>query len=671
MHRLSRLVSCITLLAILLTSIPTMAQETDVILSERITDFTADITIAQNGTVRVKETIIAVAQGNQIRRGIYRDFPLMGGFLWQNPRGFKVVQVLKDGQNEPYHTSNVNDGIRVYFGEEDVFLDPGTYTYTFVYETTNQLGYFEDYDELYWNVTGNNWSFPIEEASFTLHLPPGATTDAVQAKAFVGPNGSTEQAETIVISPENDSSLVSGSSPRRLLPGEGITLAVNWPKGLVPAPFTTGNQWLDLFVNLPSVLGLVLVIGILVAYTGIWLREGRDRKTKQPVVVSFEPPENVSPAMVRYIDTMGMLDSITYTTIVLHLAIKGYLIINKDDDTYVVYRTGKEPVEMSDDERIVYTTFFGTAPYPDPVKPPPPGAKETIGEKIRETFLGPDQQPGVFAIHRKNQIALKSMQTQLDAYFNKEKKKYIIPNYRFLTGGFLAIVLFVAFNFSYSIIQGYSSKMFFLLFATFWVGIVSIFLYVVMTLWQHVIQNGRGWGAAIFLSLFLTPFVVVGLGTSAVAYGIGGGIAFIVSVVAMCIYTLILSRRTPEGLAIQDKIEGFLLFVKGQERYMQKIHKSIPEKFSMYEKYLPYAIALDVEPLWSEEFKDTIKKMEDQGRSTGSVHSWYAGSSVSHGMFGSSSFASSFTNSFSTSMSSGSSSGSSGGGGGSSGGGGW
>ena len=55
--------------------------------------------------------------------------------------------------------------------------------------TTGQIGFFADYDELYWNVTGTGWIFPIDRVRATVELPPGA--GAYNAKGYTGAEGET------------------------------------------------------------------------------------------------------------------------------------------------------------------------------------------------------------------------------------------------------------------------------------------------------------------------------------------------------------------------------------------------------------------------------------------------------------------------------------------------
>ena len=101
--------------------------------------------------------------------------------------GFKVLSVLQDGKEASYFQRASGDGVRVYIGEENVFLQPGGYTYTIVYETDRQIRFFDDHDEVYWNATGNEWIFPIDEVVARVILPPG--TRAQDWTAYTGSFG--------------------------------------------------------------------------------------------------------------------------------------------------------------------------------------------------------------------------------------------------------------------------------------------------------------------------------------------------------------------------------------------------------------------------------------------------------------------------------------------------
>jgi hypothetical protein len=126
---------------------------------ERITDFVSAATVNADASLTVRETITVVAEGNQIRRGIFRDFPT----TYTDPYGqrvvvgFEVKDVRRDGREEPYTLEPIGNGTRIRIGNKDVFLEYGPHTYDITYRTTRQIGFFEKFDELYWNVTGNAW----------------------------------------------------------------------------------------------------------------------------------------------------------------------------------------------------------------------------------------------------------------------------------------------------------------------------------------------------------------------------------------------------------------------------------------------------------------------------------------------------------------------------------
>ena len=142
------------------------------IADERILEFHSEIIVKADGWIQVTETITVQAEGNRIKRGIYRDFPTE----YFDRRGnryevdFDPILVLRNDSKEDWHTRNVQRGVRVYFGSADRYINAGRHTYTFRYRANRMLGFFADHDELYWNVTGFEWAFPIDRARATLEL---------------------------------------------------------------------------------------------------------------------------------------------------------------------------------------------------------------------------------------------------------------------------------------------------------------------------------------------------------------------------------------------------------------------------------------------------------------------------------------------------------------------
>ena len=93
---------------------------------EAIERFASDVRVAADGTLHVVETIRVRAEGDRIRRGIFRDFPLTFEDAEGRVRevGFRLAGITRDGRPEPHFTERHGEYLRIYAGEEDVLLDP-------------------------------------------------------------------------------------------------------------------------------------------------------------------------------------------------------------------------------------------------------------------------------------------------------------------------------------------------------------------------------------------------------------------------------------------------------------------------------------------------------------------------------------------------------------------
>ena len=169
---------------------------------ERILSFHSEIAIAADATMTVAETIRVRAEGNNIRRGIYRDFPTDYTDAYGNGYvvDFDVLWVSRNGESEAWRATKRSNGVRVYVGSADRMLPPGEHTYTIHYRTDRQIGYFDDHDELYWNVTGNGWDFVIDQASATVTLPGDVSGDDIAIEGYTGRAGEQGQHYAVAVS---------------------------------------------------------------------------------------------------------------------------------------------------------------------------------------------------------------------------------------------------------------------------------------------------------------------------------------------------------------------------------------------------------------------------------------------------------------------------------------
>jgi uncharacterized membrane protein YgcG len=320
---------------------------------ERILSFDSEIEIIADGGMNVVETIRVYAQGDRIQRGIFRDFPTN----YRDTNGnryrvlFEVVEVSRDGAPEPYFTERVGDGLRLYIGSPDTYLAPGEYEYRLLYRTNRQLGFFESHDELYWNVTGNGWSFAIESASAHVSLPSGARIRTIEG--YVGPAGSRDQSYEEAIDANGNAVI---ATTRRLSPGEGLTLVATWAKGVIREP-TAMERTQNLLLDNPALL--IALIGLIAAFSWLMLAWARAGKDPDPGVIfpHYGPPQGFSPASVRYVSRMGY-DSRAFTAATLNLAVKGYLEIEETDGEFTLRRTGRGKAPLSPGEKGLVRALF-------------------------------------------------------------------------------------------------------------------------------------------------------------------------------------------------------------------------------------------------------------------------------------------------------------------------
>ena len=272
---------------------------------ERILSYHSDIMVAADATMEVEETIRVRAEGRDIRRGIYRDFPTRYKDRFDNKYvvAFDVLAVSRDGRSEPYHTEKLGNGVRVYIGSSNVFLNPGAYTYTIRYRTDRQLGFFDDHDELYWNVTGNGWAFPIDTVSATVILPDSVPPDDILITGYTGLAGSTAQDYQAEVM--NGRAMIRATSG--LGGGQGLTLVARWPKGHVDEPTVVDRLIWLLSDNLALLIALIALVLAAIYLYRVWEKYGRD---PVPCVIfpRYQPPKGISPASARFISRMSYDD---------------------------------------------------------------------------------------------------------------------------------------------------------------------------------------------------------------------------------------------------------------------------------------------------------------------------------------------------------------------------
>jgi len=574
------------LLAALLLAAPGTARA-----EERILSYVSDVHVQRDGSLDVAETIKINAEGLRIQHGITRDFPTR----YQNKLGrqvrvgFDVQSVERDGAPEKYALESISNGVRVRIGSADVNLPYGEHSYVIRYRTTRQLGYFDTYDELYWNATGTGWIFPIDVAEARITLPSPAAFG--QRAVYTGPEGSKAK-DAEVVSEEPGEIVLRTTRP--LGPYEGLTVAVAWPKGVVVAPSssTMAGWWLADYG--PVILGALGLIGILFYYFYAWRRAGRG-PDEGTIVPLFTPPDGLSAAATRFIKKMGF-DNRAFAAAIVDLGVRGRIRLVEGEKHFL--SKAKTTIEKTGGEENL---------------PAPEAAM------MGKLFANGDS----VLMDNKYHATFGSAQTALT---NGLKGAYEGPLFkRNLGWSFFGLVLIVL---------------------AMWLPATLV-----------VIADGAGGGAAmpvgglVLLAIACLLFRVGAPGSGArKAARIVGGLVGLLALTAG-FFTIVLAfdtgrilpllvpllalpvaisafwwmaAPTREGRAAMDRIAGFERYLSiTEEERLQTMHP--PEKTpALFERYLPYAIALGVENQWAGRFAAVLAAAAVAGQTQTML--WYSGS---------------------------------------------
>jgi uncharacterized membrane protein YgcG len=314
---------------------------------ERIHSYDVEIDIRADGSLDIVERIAVRAEGHQIRRGIYRDFPTRYRDRFGNRVRvqFDVVGVERDGSSEAFFTERLSNGIRVNTGGDDFLQVPADYVYTLRYRTNRQLGFFPEHDELYFNAIGTGWIFPILSGTVQVRLPTAVPVEQMHVEGYTGPQGATGSAYSADV-PRPGVAHYRLTEP--LAPNEGFTIVLAFPKGLIPEPTAEEQARAFLQDNAGVLVALAGFVLLLVYCVVEWRRVGRDPR-KGIIIPRYEPPPGHTPAGLRYLRRMGY-DTRCFSSEVLALAVGGEIGIKREkrfmNDEWKLDRRNGEPARQ-------------------------------------------------------------------------------------------------------------------------------------------------------------------------------------------------------------------------------------------------------------------------------------------------------------------------------------
>jgi hypothetical protein len=574
--------------------------------AEEIRSFRSTIEIGADGTLDVVERIRVNVEGREIRRGIFRDFPLRfeDGTGRLREVGFEILSVTRNGAPEPYTTQRGSGMIRVRIGNPDVLIPHGEHLYEIAYRTDRQIRFFEEHDELYWNVTGNGWDFPILEAVADVRLPGRA--EARDVTFFTGPLGSREQAASA--ERFDGGSRIRVSADRSLAPREGLTIAIAMPKGAVAEPSAEQLRawWLrDNAGLLIAGGGLALVLAY---YFWAWLRVGRDPPAGV-MVPRWDPPDGISPALANYIDRKGFRGHgwDAFSAAVLNLAVRGLVELDDLDGDMTIRRTEAE------------------APRDLPV-----------GEATFLKYLGG---PGdTLKVNRDSGLRVQAIGSAFrKAIESEHANRFYLHNRGYMFAGVALSVVLLAVTVMFG---GFDEESIALMLAmTLPAIVVSIFAVNL----GRAFRNARTLGARI-AAVVATGFAgFVGLSIlsslAAIFLDVVSYLALPIMVggvvIANLVFYFLMGAPTPIGRRMMDGIAGLRQYLTFAEKDRMNLQGAPQMSPAHYETLLPYAVALGVEKPWSQAFQNWLVSAAAAKAAAGYVApSWYRGANLNAGSIG-------------------------------------
>jgi len=504
--------------------------------SEKIEEFLARIEINKDGSIFVKESIL-YDFGQELRHGIYRTIPLKGIKI-------KVLEVVDEFNNPyPFQLIKDNDSLTIKIGDPNKTLS-GRHKYNISYQVFNAIGFFEDHDELYWNVTGNEWKIPIEKAEAEVLVPEGISRENLKIECFTGIFGSKEKDCQILVKENGE---VWFETNKSLNPGEGLTVALGWQKGIVKGPGFF-QRISPLIINFWPFL--VPIFAFIYLFQE-WLRKGKDPKIKKPIIVEYEPPDNLRPAEISLV-AKQKVEPFDIAATIIDLAVRGYIKI-KEVKRGLFGRKDYMLINLADTEKATDLKMY---------------EKELLARIFKNKTV-------VFVSELKNKLykdfkeiaeMVFSEISPRNYYFSnpeKAKKELIDVADKIIIALFLIVLLLHA--------------------------LVPIIGIILATPTPHTIYHD------------ISNVLISVVSSNSFLNLMFGGV---ISVFLFWFFSHFMPKRTLAGTEVYRKILGFKEYIKTAEKYRAQFY----EKENIFEKYLPYAMIFGLTEKWAKAFEGIYQK---------------------------------------------------------------
>ena len=221
-------------------------------------------------------------------------------------------------------------------------FDNESKSWTIKYKVYGGLGFYEKWDELYWNAIFEDREVEVRQAEVVVRLPEEVERGQIGQKLFIGELGSKTES--------NNYQVIDSQTIRfwgyNIRPHNFLTIVVTWPKGIVVKPFLYRNQMINWIILL---IALALPIFFFGRMYIVWRKRGKEPKIDKTIIAHYSPPEDFSPAVFGIlIDQAVDMKEITAT--IIDLAVRGYLRIREELKGFSILKTREYIFEKLKDD---------------------------------------------------------------------------------------------------------------------------------------------------------------------------------------------------------------------------------------------------------------------------------------------------------------------------------
>ncbi len=569
----------------------------------RVKNFHARIIVNEDGSMTVHETMRILSDGATYVRGkhyksesirkeleipetIYRSVGvrIQGLYAYYRIMDFEMIEVSMDGEPLEFYIEKSRGASftkEIYLGPKSFEIPMGTHELTLSYRTDRHIAFFPDHDEIFWWVFGGGvagWASSIDTVAVTVELPPYTHGVIQSLEDHSWSHGTGKIQELLQRAAESGEGNVLHYGKILSEKKPYLSVVVSTPKGVVHEPDMDQHLKFflrDMYTYLPGLIGLLVFFAY---YIFIWARVGRD-PAKGAIVTRYKPPRDYSPAAARSIIKMGY-DHRTFASALISLAAKGVIKILGKEGQYTVERTTETEEGTFSDERVLYNALF------EPSGKTLPGSEKTELNAI--------------TIHKAIRRHRKHLKKTLGSGFFVKNAIYVIP-------GIIISLIVAAINYELvDIRKGYVNSIITLVLWTLASGLLLRFLAR-----KKAFRLKKPSKLVYLLLLFPVIFYscIIALVQAGIVFKIETfmfTVPLFIMTTAHIIFYFLLRAPTRLGRKALDEIEGFETYLAATEG--DRLDRMIPPEKTpaLFQEYLPYALALDVEHRWSEKFAGEI-----------------------------------------------------------------